>query len=171
MDKTRKYDRALQLEILNALIDCAPNSLNKAQERDLIEKFDNYDHFVACMLYLEMHSLVSTPFVRSETMAGVDFIFNAPYCNITEKGIDFLLDDGGLSAILKVQTVRLHNDTIVALEDIIRVANISEDQKKGLIAKLRELPGDAIKHLTLQLLTQGVLNLPNALRLIQTTLQ
>ncbi|EPS2039164.1 hypothetical protein ACVCG4_000577 [Citrobacter braakii] len=171
MDKTRKYDRALQLEILNALIDCAPNYLNRAQERALIEKFDNYDHFVACMLYLEMHSLVSTPFVRSETMAGVDFIFNASYCNITEKGIDFLLDDGGLSAILKVQTVRLHNDTIVALEDIIRVANISEDQKKGLISKLRELPGDAIKHLTLQLLTQGVLNLPNALRLIQTTLQ
>lgn len=66
MDKTRKYDRALQLEILNALIDCAPNFLNKAQERDLIEKFDNYDHFVACMLYLEMHGLVSTPFVRSE---------------------------------------------------------------------------------------------------------
>ncbi|HGE9193192.1 TPA: hypothetical protein ACGBRI_000883 [Escherichia coli] len=104
-------------------------------------------------------------------MAGVDFIFNAAYCNITEKGIDFLLDDGGLSAILKVQTVRLHSDTIVALEDIIRVSNISEDQKKGLISKLRELPGDAIKHLTLQLLTQGVLNLPNALRLIQTTLQ
>ncbi|MFP2266481.1 hypothetical protein [Citrobacter braakii] len=171
MDKTRKYDRALQLEILNALIDCAPNYLNRAQERALIEKFDNYDHFVAYMLYLEMHGLVSTPFVRSETMAGVDFIFNASYCNITEKGIDFLLDDGGLSAILKVQTVRLHNDTIVALEDIIRVANISEDQKKGLISKLRELPGDAIKHLTLQLLTQGVLNLPNALRLIQTTLQ
>ncbi|MCU6182864.1 hypothetical protein KWH94_06965 [Citrobacter cronae] len=171
MDKTRKYDRALQLEILNALIDCAPNYLNRAQERALIEKFDNYDHFVACMLYLEMHGLVSTPFVRSETMAGVDFIFNASYCNITEKGIDFLLDDGGLSAILKVQTVRLHNDTIVALEDIIRVANISEDQKKGLISKLRELPGDAIKHLALQLLTQGVLNLPNALRLIQTTLQ
>ncbi|WP_229996816.1 hypothetical protein [Escherichia coli] len=37
MDKTRKYDRALQLEILNTLIDCAPHSLNKAQERDLIE--------------------------------------------------------------------------------------------------------------------------------------
>ncbi len=41
MDKTRKYDRTLQLEILNALIDCAPNSLNKAQEQDLIEKFDS----------------------------------------------------------------------------------------------------------------------------------
>lgn len=43
MDKTRKYDRALQLEILNALIDCAPKSLNRTQELDLIEKFDNYD--------------------------------------------------------------------------------------------------------------------------------
>lgn len=104
-------------------------------------------------------------------MAGVEFIFNAPVCYITEKGIDFLLDDGGLSAILKVQTVRLHNDTIIALEDIIRVANMPEDQKKGLISKLRELPADAIKHLTLQLLTQGVLNLPNAIQLIQRALQ
>ncbi|ELH8606635.1 hypothetical protein Q8V93_000284 [Enterobacter asburiae] len=171
MDKTRKYDRALQLEILNALIDCAPNSLNKVQERELIEKFDNYDHFVASMLYLQMHGLVTSPFVRSDTMAGVEFIFNAPVCYITEKGIDFLLADGGLSAILKVQTVRLHNDTIVALEDIIRVANMPEDQKKGLISKLRELPADAIKHLTLQLLTQGVLNLPNAIQLIQRALQ
>jgi len=171
MDKARKYDRALQLEILNVLIDCAPNPMNSLQESELTNKFDNYDHFVACMLYLEMHGLVTTPFVRSDTMAGVQFIFNAPACSITEKGIDFLLDDGGLSAILKVQTIRLHHDTISALEDIIRVANVSEDQKKGLISKLRELPADAIKHLTLQLLTQGVLNLPNAIQLIQKVLQ
>ncbi len=78
MDKTRKYDRALQLEILNALIDCAPNSLNKVQERELIEKFDNYDHFVASMLYLQMHGLVTSPFVRSDTMAGVEFILQCP---------------------------------------------------------------------------------------------
>jgi hypothetical protein len=44
------------------------------------------------------------------------------------------------------------------LEDIIRVANIPEEQRKGLISKLRELPADAIKHLTLQLLTPAVLH-------------
>jgi hypothetical protein len=44
----------------------------------------------------------------------------------------------------------LHDSTIIALEDIIRVANIPEEQRKGLISKLRELPADAIKHLTLQ---------------------
>ncbi|MFS9773698.1 hypothetical protein U0Y97_23160 [Enterobacter chuandaensis] len=43
MDKTRKYDRALQLEILNALIDCAPGSLDNVQERELQEKFDSYE--------------------------------------------------------------------------------------------------------------------------------
>lgn len=172
MDKSQKYDRALQLEILNALIDCAPNSLNDAQEKTLIGKFESYNHFVASMLYLQMHGLVETPFVKTHTMSGgVGYLFNSDTCHITEKGIDFLLDDGGLGAILKVQTVRLHNDTIVALEDIIRIANMPEDQKKGLISKLRELPADAIKHLTLQLLTQGALNLPNALRLIQTALQ
>lgn len=172
MDKTKKYDRSLQLEILNALVDCAPSTLDKNHERELIEKFDNYEHFVACMLYLEMHGLVNAPFIKSHPMgSGVHYIFNADLCSITEKGIDFLLDDGGLGAILKVQTIRLHNDTLIALEDIIRVTNIPEDQKKGLISKLRELPADAIKHLTLQLLTQGVQNLPRALQLIQTALQ
>lgn len=172
MDKTRKYDRSLQLEILNALINCAPSSLDNTQERELQEKFDNYEHFVACMLYLEMHDLVRAPFIKSHPMgSGIQYIFNSDTCSITEKGIDFLLDDGGLGAILKVQTVRLHNNTIIALEDIIRLANMPEEQKKGLISKLRELPADAIKHLTLQLLSQGVQNLPRALQLIQTALQ
>ncbi|HAS1933425.1 TPA: hypothetical protein I4D67_24840 [Enterobacter hormaechei] len=119
-----------------------------------------------------MHGLISNPLIKSQTLGeGVKYIFNSHSCYITEKGIDFLLDDGGLSAILKVQTVRLHNDTIIALEDIIRVANMPEDQKNGLISKLRELPADAIKHLTLQLLTQGALNLPSAIQLIQKVLQ
>lgn len=58
-----------------------------------------------------------------------------------------------------------------AIEDIISAANIPADQKKGLISKLRELPADAIKHLILQLLTQGVQNLPVALQLIEKALK
>ncbi|MNS51081.1 hypothetical protein D3C72_837450 [compost metagenome] len=70
-----------------------------------------------------------------------------------------------------VQTVRFHDSTIIALEDIIRIANLPEEKKSGLISKLRELPADAIKHLTLQLLTKGVVNLPAALPLIEKALQ
>ncbi|MGU7133018.1 hypothetical protein ACV2HT_25760 [Salmonella enterica subsp. enterica serovar Glostrup] len=90
---------------------------------------------------------------------------------ITHKGIDFIRDDGGLGAILNVQTVKFHDSTITALEDIIRVANLPDEKKSGLISKLRELPSDAIKHLTLQLLTKGVLNLPAALPIIEKFLR
>lgn len=79
--------------------------------------------------------------------------------------------DGGLGAILNVQTVKFHDNTIIALEDIIRVANLPDEKKSGLISKLRELPADAIKHLTLQLLTKGVLNLPAALPIIEKFLR
>ncbi|EIR5426104.1 hypothetical protein LW795_005216, partial [Salmonella enterica] len=50
---------------------------------------------------------------------------------ITHKGIDFIRDDGGLGAILNVQTVKFHDSTITALEDIIRVANLPDEKKSG----------------------------------------
>lgn len=167
MDIKEKYDRALQLEILNALADATPRHLTDTQESELIGKFKGYDHFVACMLYLQMHGLVSEAFVVSQTCEGVEYTFNSHTCAITQDGIDFLLDDGGLSAILKVQTFRLHNDTIIAIEDLIALSSLPEPEKASVVSKLRELPADAIKHLTLQLLSQGVMNLPNAIQLIQ----
>ncbi|KFC95711.1 hypothetical protein [Leminorella grimontii] len=170
MDIKEKYDRALQLEILNALVNAAPRHLTDEQEQELIGKFQSYDHFVACMLYLQMHGLVSKPFAVSQTSEGIEYIFNSHTCAITHDGIDFLLNDGGLSAILRVQTIRLHNDTIVAIENLIALSSLPESEKASVVSKLRELPADAIKHLTLQLLTQGVMNLPNAIRLIQTAL-
>lgn len=42
-----------------------------------------------------------------------------------------------------------------------------EAEKKGLIAKLRELPASAITHLTNELTVKAVLALPSALPLIQ----
>ncbi|HDS5482420.1 TPA: hypothetical protein QH236_004857 [Serratia liquefaciens] len=170
MEKSEKYDRALQLEILNALIDAAPNHLSDEQEAQLQGKFQNYDHFVACMLYLQMHNLVSRPFAVSQSNEGIRYIFNSHTCAITHNGIDFLLNDGGLSAILKVQTIRIHRDTIVAIEDLIALSNLSEPEKASIVSKLRELPADAIKHLILQLLTQGAVHVPAALQLIQKAL-
>lgn len=170
MNKTEKYDRALQLEILNALIDVAPNHLSNMQEEQLVAKFQDYNHFVACMLYLQMHSLVSRPFAVSQSNEGIQYLFNSHTCAITHNGIDFLLNDGGLSAILKVQTIRIHRDTIVAIEDLIALSNLSAPEKASIVSKLRELPADAIKHLILQLLTQGAVHVPAALQLIQKAL-
>lgn len=171
MEKAEKYDRSLQLEILNALIDAAPRHLTEDQEQELIGKFHDNDHFVACMLYLQMHNLVARPFSVSQTNEGMEYIFNSHTCAITHDGIDFLLDDGGLSAILRVQTIRLHNDTIIAIEDLIALSSLPEQEKASVVSKLRELPASAIAHLTNELISKAVLAAPAALPIIQRFLQ
>ncbi|KGT86144.1 hypothetical protein NG99_26650 [Erwinia typographi] len=168
---TKKYDRALQLEILNALMDADPSPLRKAQEDALIAKFSDYKQFVANAIYLERHGLIEKPFVVVSALSGsVDYVFNATACRLTEKGIDFLIGDEGLSSLLNVLVVRLHADTLEALQEVVNSSALPPEKKKGLLDKLKELPADSIKHLTLQLLTQGVLNLPHAVQLIQKAL-
>ncbi|EIC83976.1 hypothetical protein [Serratia sp. M24T3] len=162
-----KFDRALQLEILKILYDTTPTPLDDEQEKSLISKFSDENQFIANLLYLEQHGLIFSGVLKTAQMIGASFNFFANECSITSKGIDFLLDDGGLGAILNVQTIRLHNETIIALEDIISISNLPPEEQKGLISKLRDLPADAIKYLTSQLLVKGVLNLPAAIPIIE----
>ena len=52
---------------------------------------------------------------------------------ITAKGVDFIRDDGGLSAILSVQTVKLHEDTLKELLSIaIQQAKLPEPEKESI---------------------------------------
>jgi len=48
-----------------------------------------------------------------------------------------------------VVNIKLHNDTIHRLEEIIRASTAEEEDKSTLISTLRPLPEDAIKHLNL----------------------
>ena len=96
-------------------------------------------------------------------------LINKP--KITEKGLDFLQDDGGLSAILNIVTVKFEADTLKAiLENRINQSNLAPESKQSMIDGLRELPAESIKHLTMKLLDEGLENLPNAIVLIGTYL-
>ncbi len=87
---------------------------------------------------------------------------------ITAKGLDFLADDGGLGAILGVVTIKLHDDTLKALiEQKVRGSDLPEPEKKRFLDQLRELPGEATKHLTLKLIDAGLDNWNKALPLLQ----
>ncbi|TKY81105.1 hypothetical protein R0L47_09905 [Pectobacterium polonicum] len=165
-----KFNRTLQQEILKICIASYPDmprhrSFDTTEAARLTQSDDGLKVLKANIHYMKDHGLVTMDLATARNPAYMLISLRA-----TEKAIDFMLDDGGLSAILNVQTVRLHRETIVAFEDIITIANIPEDEKKSLISKLRELPADAIKHLTLQLLSQGVLNIPAAIQLIQKLL-
>lgn len=168
---TDKYDRDLQRKLLLSLYDARPHPLPFEQLQELERDFGSDDCFTDNLIYLREHGLIDCNLQVTSNGSRNSFYWAPDTLKLTCDGVDFVRDDGGLGAILNVKTIKLHNDTLTAIEDIISAANIPADQKKGLISKLRELPADAIKHLILQLLTQGVQNLPVALQLIEKALR
>lgn len=76
---------------------------------------------------------------------------------ITAKGLDFISDDGGLSSILGIVTVKLHQDTITALMvDKIEKSNAEPSIKKQLVEKIKALPAEALQRVSLKALEAGL---------------
>lgn len=155
-------DRSIQLQILQTLAAAYPATLFR-----VLQKIDgDYEAGIVNIAYLAEHGLVAARFTQDEE--GVD-LAGSP--KITAKGMDFLADDGGLSAVLGVVTVKLHEETIKQLiEARITASDLPEEEKRPLLQAVRELPGESIKHLTTRLLDLGMENLPRAVELIRTAL-
>lgn len=152
-----KLDRGLQLELLNKLAEVYQEGMNT---QPLIR--ENPD-VTANLFYLREHGLI-TGSVTTLVGAPQRFI----HARITAAGMDFIADDGGLSAILGVVTIKLHDETIRSLiEARIRDSNLPDEEKTTLLDQLRELRGESIKHLTMKLLDLGMENLPAVIPLIQ----
>jgi len=137
-------DRNLQHEFLSELYKVYPDSITYdyyinaaiAQTSGVIEAEEDASFVLkqsANLQYLAEHGLVV---FDNETLITATV-------KITAKGIDFLMDDGGLSAILGVVTVKLHSDTIQALLDAkINEANIPPEEKsrlKGILSKMGDV--------------------------------
>lgn len=123
--------------------------------------------YAANMMYLEEHGLANASIQMS--LDG-RYGFGSP--KITARGLDFLADDGGLSAILGVVTIKLHEETLLQLiGDKIDQSDLPLPEKKRWTDALRSLPAESIKHLTMKLLDKGLENLPAVLPVIQTYLQ
>jgi len=117
----------------------------------------------ANLSYLIEHGLAKK--VRDEeniSINGTLYIYSA-----TAKGMDFLADDGGLSAILGVVTIKLHDETIKDLiESKILQSDLPEPDKKRFLDRLRELPAETTKHLVLKLVDLGLDKTPSAIETI-----
>ena len=85
--------------------------------------------------------------------------------------MDFLADDGGLSAILGVVTVKLETEQLRAiLAAKIMSSDLSSERKSTLIDAIRELPAEGLKHLTMKIVDTGWDNLDSLMALIQNAL-
>ncbi len=155
-----KLDRDFQRSIMEKLADSYPG---RCQEKFPSEIEDKY---FANLLYLEEHDLVSAG------VSGGPGHYSYWGAKITAKGLDFLQDDGGLTAILGTVTVKIHEDSIRALlERQIETSAATPEEKKTLLDKVKTLSGKALEHTMFKLLDLGLEKAPDAWLLIQRAIQ
>lgn len=146
-------DRDFQRQLLLQLRDNYPRRIDP--NRLWGRQTDN--RLLVNLSYLAEHGLVE---MTTKTMANGEM--DMGFARITASGMDFIADDGGLSAILGVVTVKLHEDTIreLLIAKISR-SNSPESLKDQLVAKIKALPADALGTLTQKALEAGLESLPN----------
>lgn len=151
-----KIDREYQKNLLSFLLEDFPSYENSFAHCKMLVDEDS-DKYVANVEYLQRHGLLEDGVSLDFALDGTPFVSIKAFPKITEAGIDFMLDDGGLSAILNVQTVKLHPETIKSLvEERIRSAEIPDDRKSSLIEQIRSLPEASAKILLDKLLDKGI---------------
>ncbi|MBA8799144.1 hypothetical protein FHW77_002863 [Agrobacterium sp. RC10-4-1] len=146
-------DRNFQREILQGLSEVYPRS---ADIRDFYQGRDERQ-VKYNLYYLCEHGLATAKW--QTFMDGEIHVINP---QITAKGIDFITDDGGLSAILGVVTVKLHEETIKALLiQKVRDSAADETVKASLIAKIKAAPAEVLGKLAERALDSGLDQLPD----------
>ena len=147
-------NRKRQLEMLLELANSYPQRMDVNPTKET----------TANLIYLEEHGLVKNIATKS-----IDHGISVHSSTITAQGMDFLSDDGGLSAILKVVDVRLHADTIKELINIrIQSSELPEAEKSALSKHLQHASQSSLSHLTNKLIDLGLQNANKALQIIQT---
>ncbi|WP_066568067.1 hypothetical protein [Snodgrassella sp. CFCC 13594] len=139
-------DRKLQLKLLQNLTDefpeCPAQSFYDEQVKEHGEK-----QVVGNLLYLDEHGLISLKQSQcyGESMPSAIWALTKP----TAKGIDFLADDGGLSAILGIVTVKLHSDTIKDLLTAkIDASDLPSEEKEHYKSSLSTIKDSALTRIT-----------------------
>lgn len=151
-----KIDREYQKNLLSFLLEDFPSYENSFEHCKMLADEDS-DKYVANVEYLQRHGLLEDGVSLDFAMDGTPFVSIKAFPKITEAGIDFMLDDGGLSAILHVKTVKIHPDSIKALlEERVQASALTDSDKSSLIQRIRHLPEASAKTLLDKLLDRGI---------------
>ena len=144
-------NRAVQRQILELLREQYPHGAIPSRSLKLDAK-----QAAVNLRYLEGHGLCV-----SGVITGPGSIqFNQS--TITAAGLDFLEDDGGLSAILGVVTVKLHADTIRdMIQAKIEASAMPTEEKSKLRKALGSLSEAGLRAAATDLVKSGLDHLPD----------
>lgn len=172
MSETGKFDRELQNFILTKAIERYPYSAKFTDFEDvMLSRFCRSDKekAIANIAYLIEHRLIKLDLNAAITSLSFSDILNSIVA--TKDGIDLMENDGGLSAILNVTTIKFHHDAIQEIADLIdRTIQDPEDKKKFLF-QLKQLPYETTKHVSLQLVSKGLNQIPDVVQWLKTFLE
>lgn len=145
-------DRQLQRTLLERMAEVYPLSW------DMDGVLGQFDELIlqANLAYLAEHGLIT-----DALLIGVDRSVSFAAPTITAHGMDFLEDDGGLTAILGVVTIKIDDETLRKLLDRhIDALPASADEKSMLRRTLDGLLPTAGKAVLERLIGLGVNQLP-----------
>ena len=156
-----KFNRAREREILLRLADAHPKAIIINTEKE--KPFFSLAGYTHELFYLAGHRLIRIG--QNQYLDGTIVVYSAI---ITSRGIDFIKNDGGISAILDTITVKIDNESIKALIAAqIESSDLNQTYKQKLLSLLRQLPADSTKLLTMNLVSSAVSNLPELLQILQ----
>lgn len=158
-------DRKLQRRLLEL---CAADYPRQSDLGGMLRAFpdEQAQHaYAANIAFLNEHGLVD-----GGLEVGADGHFSFSYPKITARGLDFLEDDGGLTAILGVVTVKLHADTIreLVLARIESAPQLSAEQKLTLRSRIASMGAEGLKELTKQLVKYGLDHVPDVMQWLES---
>ncbi|CNL08682.1 MULTISPECIES: hypothetical protein [Yersinia] len=158
-----KFSREIQLIILQEAVKSYPLPTEACNFKDK-GIFTDAESSIANIHYLFEHGLLETRY--GEIHYDLNLLLNS--LKATKDGVDFLLGDEGLSAILKVTSVRFHNEAFQQIADFINQNAPDSPDKKKFLSQLRELPYETTKHIALELVSKGLNQTPNVIQWLQT---
>lgn len=149
-------NRLLQNDLLKGLATHYPYQTEMAYlDSEVITKY--FEQIEANLAYLEEHGLITCQHPNPHSPERL-----LSKLNITARGMDFLADDGGLTAILGTVTVKLHADTVRdLLETKVMTSDLPPEEKRRIADTLKDLPGEALKIVTNKLVEKGLEALSN----------
>jgi len=152
-------DRLMQRRILEFLAELSPYPASPEDG-----KFNGRSmHTLRQFWYLDQHGLIKGTFGPGQYESAL----RCWEASITAKGLDFLANDGGLSAVLNVLTVRFDADTLKALlSKRINESQLPVEKKAGLLSWLRSAGEEALKSATTRLIDAALDKAPEALEAI-----
>ena len=120
------------------------------------QQFESNPDFIPNLHYLKQHGLLT----GIDTKTSLDLV----NVRITETGLDFLEDDGGIGTILRTLTVKLDADQLrQILAAKVEALPIPEAKKASALDTIRKLPAEILNKLVMRFVERGIEHFPDLL--------